>query len=149
MNAAQAVREHILLAPASQTNSATRTANLDTRGAAYATIRMAFASEINTNAVGPTLALTESDDTVVTNFATFNADFARSAEDITGAKQIVYRTDLRGRKRYLRLAVTTATATNDNVTMGAVATLSRNAIEPASEASQAVDTNTVVVQAGL
>jgi hypothetical protein len=146
---AQAVTEHLLLASASQTNSATRTANLDCAGASYATIRMVFASEINTNAVGPTISLLESDDTTVTNFATFSSDFERTAEDITGAKQIVYRTDLRGRKRYLRLAVTTATATNDNVTMGASATLSRKAIEPASEANQASDTNTVVVQRGL
>lgn len=149
MNPAQAVTEHLLLAPASQTNSATRTANLDCRGAAYATIRMHFASEINTNAIGPAIVLRESDDTVATNFATFNADFSRTAEDITAAKQIVFRTDLRARKRYLRLSVTTETTTNDNVTMGASATLSRKAIEPASEANQAGDTNSVVVQAGL
>lgn len=149
MNPAQAAKETLLLAPASQTNSATRTANLDCQGAHYATIRMAFASEINTNAVGPTISLLESDDTTVTNFATFDSDFERSAEDITGAKQIVYRTDLRGRKRYLRLSVTTATATNDNVTMGAVATLTRYAIEPASESEQALATTSVVVQKGL
>jgi hypothetical protein len=45
--------------------------------------------------------------------------------------------------------VTTETTTNDNVTMGAVATLSRKSIEPSLEADQAGDTNTVVVQAGL
>lgn len=146
---AQAQKEALLLAPASQTNSATRTANLDTNDAGYAEIRMAFASEINTNAVGPTISLLESDDTTVTNFATFDADFERSAEDITGAKQIVYKMDLRGRKRYLRLSVTTATATNDNVTMGAVATLGRLAIEPASEANMAVATTSVVVVKGL
>lgn len=149
MNPAQAVTEHLLLAPASQTNSATRTANLDCAGASYATIRMAFASEINTNAVGPAISLLESDDTTASNFATFSSDFERAAENITTAKQIVYRTDLRGRKRYLRLKVTTDTTTNDNVTMGATAVLSRKAIEPASEANQASDTNTVVVQRGL
>lgn len=149
MNPMQAAQEHLLLASASQTNSATRTANLDCRGAAYATIRMNFASELNTNAVGPTLSLLESDDTVVTNFATFSSDFERTNEDLTAARQLVYRTDLRGRKRYLRLSVTTPTATNDNVTMGAVATLSRNAISPASELEQAVSTATVVVQKGL
>jgi hypothetical protein len=149
MNSAQAVKEHLLLASASQTNSATRTANLDCKGAAYATIRMNFASELNTNAVGPTISLLESDDTTATNFATFSSDFERTNEDLTAAKQIVYRTDLRGRKRYLRLSVTTPTATNDNVTMGAVATLSRKSIEPALEADQAVSTATVVVQRGL
>ena len=149
MNHAQASIETLLLASASQTNSATRTANLDTRGAAYATIRMNFASELNTNAIGPTISLLESDDTTVTNFATFSSDFERSAEDITGAKQIVYRTDLRGRKRYLRLSVTTATATNDNVTMGASATLGRKSQEPATEANMAGTTNNVVVVKGL
>lgn len=149
MNPAQAASEHLLLAPASQTNSATRTANLDCRGAHYATIRMTFASEINTNAVGPAIVLRESDDTTASNFATFNSDFSRSTEDITAAKQIVFKVDLRGRKRYLRLSVTTDTTTNDNVTMGAIATLSRKSIEPASEANMAGDTNSVVVVAGL
>jgi hypothetical protein len=145
----QAQTEHLLLASASQTNSATRTANLDTRGATYATIRMNFASEINTSAVGPTISLLESDDTTATNFATFDSSFERSAEDITNAKQITYKLDTRARKRYLRLSVTTATATNDNVTMGAVATLSRKDIEPASEANMAGTTNNVVVVKGL
>lgn len=145
---AQANKEYLLLASASQTNSATRTANLDIKDAGYAEIRMNFASEINTNAVGPTISLLESDDTVVTNFATFSSDFERSAEDITAAKLLVYKVDCRGRKRYLRLSVSTATATNDNVTMGASATLSRNAIEPASEANMAGNTNTVVVVKG-
>jgi hypothetical protein len=145
----QAASEHLLLAPASQTNSATRTANLDCAGAGYATIRMHFASEINTNAVGPTISLLESDDTTVTNFATFDSDFERSAEDITAAKQITYHLDLKGRKRYLRLSLTTATATNDNVTAAAAATLSRKSQEPASEANMAGTTNNVVVVDGL
>ena len=149
MNPAQAVSEVLLLPSASQTNSATRTANLDCQGAAYATIRMNFASEINTNAVGPTISLLESDDTVASNFATFNSDFERSAEDITAAKHLVYRVDLKGRKRYLRLSVSTDTTTNDNVTMGAVGTLSRKTIEPASESDQQASTQVVVVQGGL
>lgn len=149
MQHAQAKKIHMLLASASQTNSATRTANLDCAGAGYAQITMNFASEINTNAVGPTISLLEADDTNATSFATFSSDFERSAEDITAAKTIVYQVDLRGRKRYLRLSVTTATATNDNVTMGAVGELTRNAIEPASESDMAGNTNTVVVVKGL
>lgn len=149
MNPAQAVTEHLLLAPASQTNSATRTANLDCRGAAYATIRVTMASEINTNAIGPAIVLRESDDTQATNFATFHADCSRTAEDITAAKQVTFKIDTRARKRYLRLSLTTETTTNDNVTASATATLGRKAIEPASEADQAGDTNNVVVQLGL
>lgn len=115
------VNDSLLIAPQAMTNSATTTANFDTKGADYATLRVALASEINTNAVGPTLVLSHSDDTVVTNFATLSS---RSAEDITAAKTIHYGVDLRGKKRYLRLAVTTATATNDNVTVSCIGTLS-------------------------
>ena len=104
------------------TNSATVTANIDTLGSSYATIRVALASEINTNAVGPTLSLLQSDDTVASNFATVVAN--RTAEDITTAKEVTYGIDLRGKKRYLRLSVTTATTTNDNVTLASITTLS-------------------------
>lgn len=146
---AQAQTEHLLLAPASQTNSATRTANLDCSGASYATIRVTMASEINTNAIGPAIVLRESDDTTATNFATFHADFSRTAEDITNAKQVTFKLDLRARKRYLRLSLTTETTTNDNVTASATASLSRKSQEPASESAQAGDTNNVVVVGGL
>jgi len=146
---AQAKTLHLLLASASQTNSATRTANLDCAGASYAEIVMNHASALNTNAVGPTISLLESDDTVATNFATFNTDFEVTSLDITNAKARSYQLDLRKRKRYLRLSVTTKTATNDNVTLGAVAYLSRKSQEPASEAGMAGDTNCVVTVAGL
>lgn len=115
------VNDSLLISPRAMTNSATTTANLDTKGANYATIRVAFASELNTNAVGPTLVLSESDDTVVSNFATLDT---QAAVDLTAARELLYGVDLRGRKRYLRIAVSTATATNDNVTVAAVATLS-------------------------
>ena len=115
------VNDSLLISPRSQTNTQTNTANLDTKGASYATIRVAFASELNTNAVGPTLVLSHSDDTVVTNFATLDT---QTGLDLTAAREVHYGVDLRGKKRYLRLAVTTATATNDNVTFVAVATLS-------------------------
>ena len=115
------MNDSLLIAPKAQTNSATTTANLDTQGAGYATIRVALASELNTNAVGPTLVLSQSDDTVVTNFATLDT---QTAVDLTAAREMHYGIDLRGKKRYLRLAVTTATATNDNVTFSAIATLS-------------------------
>jgi hypothetical protein len=116
-------KDAVLIAPQAMTNSATVTANLDTLGASYATIRIALASEINTNAIGPSLSLLSSDDTVASNFATVVAD--RSAEDITDAASVSYGVDLRGGKRYLRLSVSTETTTNDDVTLGAVATLGR------------------------
>ena len=116
------VTDSLLIAPQAMTNSATVTANIDTLGSSYATIRVALASEINTNAVGPTLSLLQSDDTVASNFATVVAN--RTAEDITTAKEVTYGIDLRGKKRYLRLSVTTATTTNDDVTLASITTLS-------------------------
>ena len=116
------VNDSILIAPRALTNNATATANLDTKGAAYATIRVACSSEVNTNAVGPTLVLSESDDTVVSNFATLDT---QTAVDLTAAREIHYGVDLRGRKRYLRIAVSTPTATNDHIVVSAVGTLSK------------------------
>ena len=127
------VTDSLLIAPVAKTSSTTTTANLDCLGAAYATIRVALASEINTNAVGPTLSLLASDDTVVSNFATVVAD--RTAEAFVNAKEITYGVDLRGGKRYLRLSVSTATATNDDITLAAIATLSRKYQQPAGTTS--------------
>lgn len=133
-----------LIAPQAMTNSATVTANFDTKGkGSYATIVVNLASEINTNAVGPTLSLLESDDTVVTNFATVTAD--RSAEDITNAKAVVYHVDLRGRKRYLRLSVSTATTTNDNVTVSATGHIAHKGLGPASTTDMIESGGAVVV----
>lgn len=111
-----------LVAARAVTNNATVTANLDTNGADYATIVVNISSEANTNAVGPTISLLESDDTTASNFATVTADITG---DAVSAKPIVYGVDLRGRKRYLRLSISSATATNDNFTASADAVLSR------------------------
>ena len=113
----------------SMTNSATVTANLDTAGADYATIVVNLGSEVNTNAIGPTLSLLEDDTTVASNFATIVAD--QTAVDITSAAVVVYGVDLRGKQRYLRLSVTSETTTNDNVEVAATAILSRNTEGPA------------------
>lgn len=111
-----------LIAARALTNNATATANLDTNGCAYATILVNISSEANTNAVGPTIQLLESDDTVATNFATITANITG---DAVAAKPIVYGIDLRGRKRYIRLSVSSATATNDHMTISADAICSR------------------------
>lgn len=117
-----------LVAARAVTNNATVTANLDTNGADYATIIVNISSELNTNAVGPTISLLESDDTTASNFATVTADISG---DAVSAKPIVYGVDLRGRKRYLRLSISSATATNDHFTASADAVLSRVKVGPA------------------
>lgn len=121
-----------LVAARAVTNNATVTANLDCNGADYATIVVNISSEANTNAVGPTISLLESDDTTASNFATVTADITG---DAVSAKPIVYGVDLRGRKRYLRLSISSATATNDNFTASAEAILSRLSQAPAGTTS--------------
>lgn len=140
---AQRGQEELLMGNLVMTNSATNTANFDTFGASYATIRVTLQSEINTNGIGPTISLLSSDDTVVTNFATIVAN--RTTEVFVLAKQVVYHVDCRSEKRYLRLSVTTGATTNDDVTVNATGTLSRLSEEPAGALDMANSTNTVVV----
>ncbi len=145
MITAQNSKRTVLIASKAMTNTETATANLDTKRADYATININLGVEKNTDAVGPTIALLESDDTVVTNFATFDANYAKTALDLTAARQLVYHVDLRGRKRYLRLSVTTATATNDDIVVGAIAETTRLAESPATTTGMVGSTNDVVV----
>ena len=107
---AQRGKHALLITPVSGTADAT--ANLDTIDADYATIDVALNAELTTDAVVPTLSLLESDDTVVTNFATIVADV--TGDDVTAARLHTYHVDMRGRKRYLRLAVTYGTVVTDD-----------------------------------
>lgn len=140
---AQKGQDTLLIAPRAMTNTATASANFDTIGAEYATIRIALSSEVNTNAIGPVISLLTDDTTVVTNFATITAD--RTAEDITNAKHVTYHVDLKQQQRYLRLTIDTGTTTNDDVTVSAVGTLTRMHQEPASTTDMRGSTNDAVV----
>ena len=119
----QAKTYDVLLAPGAAA-TAVRTANLDTLGADYATIEVVLGAELNTNSTNVAMTLSESDDTVVTNFATFNASFNRTIDN-TGAVVAVNHIDLIGRKRYIRLTVTPDTTTNGVVLTSAVAVLDK------------------------
>jgi len=139
------VLEGVALAPASQAAAATRSANIDCLGYDYATIRLNLAAKVNTSASPPTIAVKESDDTAATNFATWSSSFSRN-EDLTAAHSVVFKIDLRGRKRYLQLSVTSAThTTNDVVTAAADYTLSRGERASAGTAGLVASTNDAVV----
>lgn len=132
-----------LVAARAITAAATASASWDTLGADWATITLNFVSEVNTSAVGPTISVLESDDTVVTNHATI---VANRVEDLAASHLLRYEIDLRARKRYLRLTVTAATNTsNDAVTMSATGTLSRLANNPDSTTDMVFSTNDAVV----
>lgn len=115
----QAKTYSVLLAPSASATTV-RTANLDLAGAQNATIVVSLSAELNTNATGVAVQLSESDDTVVTNFATFDAVFNRTVDN-TGATVAVNHIANAGRKRYVRLTVTPGTTTNGVVLCSAVA----------------------------
>ena len=130
MKIAQLGTDSVLLAPITAATTA-RTANLDCAGATSAKIVIPLSAEVNTNSANVVIQLSESDDTVVTNFATFAATFNRTVDNTTAtvATNLI---DLDGRKRYLRLAITPDTTTNGAVSSAAVATLYRDVISDAS-----------------
>lgn len=139
MKVAQLGTDSVLLAPITAATTA-RTANLDCSGANAARITVALSAEANTNSTNVVIQLSESDDTVVTNFATFNASFNRTIDN-TAATVATNILDLEGRKRYIRLAVTPDTTTNGAVISSAVATLYRDVI---SDSATMLGPNVVV-----
>lgn len=116
--------ESVLLAPITAATTA-RTANLDIADANFATIRVLLGAELNTNSTNVAIQLSESDDTVVTNFATFDASYNRTVDNTAG-RVAVSHIDCEGRKRYIRLTVTPDTTTNGTVITSALASLHKS-----------------------
>lgn len=130
--------DSLLLAMKAVTTTAS--ANFDTLGADYATIRVALASELTTDCVGPTISLLDCDTTVVTSFVTVVAD--RTTEDLTAAKVVTYHVDMSSGKRYLRLVVDPVgtAASDDAITLLAIGTLTRKVEAPSATAATVVVT---------
>jgi len=118
--------DSVLLAPITAVTTA-RTANLDTSGANYATIRVILGAELNTNSTNVAISLSESNDTVVSNFATFNASFNRTVDNTAGQIATSH-VDLDGRKKVIRLTLTPDTTTNGPILSAASATLYKDVI---------------------
>lgn len=135
----------VLLAAASQSAAATRSANIDCLGVDHAVIHVNLGARVNTSAATYAIVLKESNDTVASNFATWSSSFSRS-EDLTSAHGLALSVDTRTRKRYLRLEMTNGThTTNDLVTSSAVALLSRRESQAAGTAALVGSTNDAVV----
>ena len=123
----------ILFAPQSVGDGATISARVDTTGAKWCSIRVHLAAEETGSASATVLSLLESDDTVVTNFATITADLAPDAET---AHIVRYEVACgAARKRWLRLTWKSGTQTGSIQILSAIATLSRNAQAPATIAA--------------
>ncbi len=99
----------------------TNTAEFDCSSADYAVINISLGSQLNTNAVGPAIAISECD-TTDGSYTTHNASFqiaTQSAE--TGGKLIAFKYPIAGRrKKYQKLTITVANSTNNPVIAGAV-----------------------------
>lgn len=133
----------VLLNAATQSAGATRSANLDCLGADYATITIPLGIEVNTNGVGPTIVLSEGDTT--SSFATWSSSCTLTAHGIETAHQVRFDVDTRARKRYLNLAISSGTTTNDHVTAAAVAVVGRRAEVAPGTAGLIGSTNDTVV----
>ncbi len=143
MITSQAMADKLLLNNLGCTNGFTTTANVDTLGADYVTIRVALAlgnTATIASANGVTIKLQETD--VATGTTSAITAFA----DKTGIKlpqEVRYEVDCRARKRFLQLTLTSGTAgvTNENVTATVFSTLSRMEKSPSSTADMVTGTN--------
>lgn len=136
------VKHHVLLASQTVTDGATVTANLDMKGADYATIIINLGTEETTDATTAVISVLSSDDTVVSNFATIVANRSEATVD---PHQVVYNIDTKTAKRYLRLSFTAGTGTGSNQLISANAITSRLGQEPSATSDMVASTNDAVV----
>jgi hypothetical protein len=120
---------------ASTTNGATATGNIDRLGYDYVSVAVLLPTSDAVSNNPSTLKISESDDTVVTNFADVTAFVGDTAFTIpncvTAASQVtapfaVLNVDCKNRKRYLKVSVTPLTTQ----VIVAHATLSRGKTSP-------------------
>lgn len=130
----------------STTNGGTASGNIDTLGYDYVTIDVLLPTADAVSNKPSVLKLSESDDTVVTNFANVSGFVGGSdftiPNAITAATSIsqpfaTFNVDLKGRKRYLKLSVSPQTTQVVN----AVATLTRAEQTPSTSSQAAVVVN--------
>lgn len=140
MNQLQAQKATVLLVPQVVAGAGSVTANLDCIGQKAVDVSVVIGTQVNTNAVQPNVKLSESDDTVVSNFADVSG---LSTTALAASGSVRFNVDLRKRKRYLKLTVTAGTATNDDIKVAALAAFDRSEEFPESTATGEMG-NTVV-----
>jgi len=128
------IKSEVMIAPATITSGATATANLDCKGHGDVEIMVSLGALAGAGVAPASIKISESDDTVVTNFTEITA-LSTGAAAVGASESVRFFVDRSNgaRKRYLRLAVTPGTAsTNSNIPVSAVARLDRSAEAPAS-----------------
>jgi hypothetical protein len=136
MKALKATKTTVLLAPQTLTHGSTTTANfdlLDVKGEAE--IMVSFGALAGAGTAPSSIVISEADTTDVSNFTEISTSFSTGAAAV-GANEsvrfIVNRAN-GGRKRYLRLAITTPSgSTNSNILASAVGRVVQQGEDPAS-----------------
>jgi hypothetical protein len=134
------MKQVIAIGMTSVTNAATATGNIDTLGYDFATIDVITTTSNNATNNPSVLKISESDDTVVTNFADVSGlvgdtDFTIPNSATSGNWGVKFNIDLRPRKRYLR--VTLSPLTTQTVT--AIANLARGDEAPVDATGAGAD----------
>lgn len=121
MERGQEFNSEVLLKAQTLSANSTNTAEFDCSGAKYAVINIQLGSQLNTNAVGPAIALSECD-TTDGSYTTHGAGFQIATQSAgTGGKLIAFKYPIAGRrKRYQKLTITVGNTTNNPVIAGAV-----------------------------
>ena len=107
-------KQVIAISQASTTNAATATGNIDRQGFDYATIDVIMATSDAASNNPTVFNLLESDDETASNFATVSGFVGDTDWTIpncvtAGNWGVKFNVDCRGRKRYLRLAISPLT----------------------------------------
>lgn len=126
-----ATKQVIVVSQASTTNAATASGNIDTLGYDYVSIDLIMATSNDVTNNPTVLKLSESDDTIVTNFADISGsvgdtDFTIAAAVTSGNWGMKFNVDCRARKRYIKLSV--SPVTTQLVTV--IANLSKGDVSP-------------------
>lgn len=141
---AQGNKTTLAIVPVSKTDGATASGNIDCLGFDYCSIDIIMATAAAPTDTLVVLKLSESDDTVVTNFADVSGfvggtDFTIPVLLGSGSQMMRFNVDTRKRKRFLKLTMVAETTG----IIGATANLSRGSEWPntASEAGVSLVVN--------
>jgi hypothetical protein len=107
-------KQVIAINQASTTNAGTASGNIDTLGYDFLELDVITTTSNNTTNNPSVLKLSESNDTVVTNFADISGavgdtDFTIPAAVTSGDWGVKFSVDLRGRKRYIKVSLSPVT----------------------------------------
>jgi hypothetical protein len=144
--AAQNTIDKVVLGPATNALTTSRSASFDFLGADYATIRViqsqtGTAAGTNGGLATVSLLHADSDPTQATQFATFVADVTAQ---VTTSHEMLYHVDLGTKKRYGKIILTPHTSSNDGVVTCVLLTTGRLGASPSNTTTMVSTTNDVV-----